>query len=157
MNEENEHLTREKYEELRKELQELKSVRRREVAEGLEYAKSLGDLSENAEYHEARETQARLEDRIAKLEAVLKSAVVIEPRQGGKINVGSVVTLEKHAGGAVSTHKYKMVGSEEADVAQGKISIYSPLGAGMVEKSEGEKFSVNTPKGKIDYQIIKVE
>src|SRR5438309_947573 len=93
--EEHEYLTKEKYEEFTKELSELKGKRRKEVAENLEYAKSLGDLSENAEYHEARDVQATIEDRIAKLEELLKTATIISEHETSAVNVGSIVTVEK--------------------------------------------------------------
>src|SRR3989344_1971245 len=103
------YLTQEKFEELKKELEQLKSVRRREVAEHLEYAKSLGDLAENAEYHEAREEQANVEDRIKKLEAILVSAVIMELRHTEVVDIGSTVSLKKAGGGTEAT--YKIVGS----------------------------------------------
>jgi transcription elongation factor GreA len=152
-----EYLTKEKFDELEKELQVLKTDRRKEVAENLEYAKSLGDLSENAEYHEARETQANLEDRISKLEAILKSAVIVAPYQGERVGIGSTVKLEKGGGREVSTITYKVVGSEEADISQNKISIHSPLGAAMINKKKGDSFSVNTPGGAVSYAIVSVE
>src|SRR3990167_4585339 len=91
-----EFLTQEKYNEFKEELENLKTTRRKEVAEQLEYAKSLGDLSENAEYHEARDTQANIEDRIAKLESIIKTAVIVPPSHDTTtVTVGSVVTIEK--------------------------------------------------------------
>src|ERR1035437_5073135 len=93
---EKEYLTKEKFDEFKKELNELKNVRRKEVAESLEYSKALGDLSENAEYHEARDMQATIEDRIAKLEDLLKNAVIIsDHNHAGTVGVGSTVTVEK--------------------------------------------------------------
>ena len=90
-----EYLTREKFDEFTKELAKLKGIKRKEVAESLEYAKSLGDLSENAEYHEARDAQATIEDRIAKLEELLKTATVISSHETSAVNIGSIVTVEK--------------------------------------------------------------
>ena len=115
-----EYLTKEKFEELKKELEELTTVRRKQVAENLEYAKELGDLSENAEYHEAREEQAMIEDRIAKLEEILKSAEIMAMHHTEAVNVGSTAVLEKTGNG--TPLKFKIVGSEEADISQGRLS-----------------------------------
>lgn len=155
MNDQNEYLTEEKFAELTKELEELKTAKRREVAENLEYAKSLGDLSENAEYHEARERQANIEDRIAKLEAMLKSAVIVSPPHGETVGVGSTVELEKRKD--ASRKRYKIVGSEESDVAKGKLSIHSPIGAAIMGKRRGESVKAETPGGTVEYRIIIIE
>src|SRR5258708_4252930 len=127
---EKEYLTKEKFQELSEELEHLKKVRRKEVAENLEFAKSLGDLSENAEYQEARETQASIEERIGKLELILKSAEIIAPHHSVIIDVGSTVTVQKE--GEKENHVYKLVGSEEANMEEGKISFRSPLGQAMM-------------------------
>src|SRR5438105_12462404 len=108
---EGEYLTKEKFEELTKELEYLKGQKRKEVAESLEYAKGLGDLSENAEYHEARETQANIEDRIAKLESILKTAVIMTDKHGSTVSVGSTIVVQKEKDHSKST--YILVGSEE--------------------------------------------
>lgn len=150
-----EYLTQEKYNELAKELTHLKTVRRKEVAENLEYAKSLGDLSENAEYQEARETQANIEDRINKLEMMLKSAVIMKLQHTETVGIGSTVTLVK-AGGKDKV-SYKIVGSEEADLAHGKLSINSPLGTAMLGKKNGESFTAKTPGGEVAYAVVDIE
>ena len=155
MDEKTEYLTKEKFDELSKELQELKTVKRKQVAESLEYAKSLGDLSENAEYHEARETQANIEDRITKLETMLKSAVIISLHHSEVVGIGSSVKLEKLPDR--SKTKYKIVGSEEANLAEAKLSIHSPLGSAMVGKRKGNEFKVPTPKGVVEYKIVDIE
>ena len=155
MDEKTEYLTKEKFDELSKELQELKTAKRKQVAENLEYAKSLGDLSENAEYHEARELQANTEDRIAKLESMLKSAVIISLHHSEVVGIGSIVKLEKLKDG--SKMKYKIVGSEEANLADAKLSIHSPLGSAMVGKKKGDEFKVTTPGGVVEYKIIEIE
>ncbi|MDO8483057.1 MAG: transcription elongation factor GreA [bacterium] len=155
MDEKNEYLTKEKFDELSKELQELKTTKRKQVAESLEYAKSLGDLSENAEYHEARELQANTEDRIAKLETMLKSAVIISHHHSEAVAIGSVVKLEKITDD--TKVKYKIVGSEEANLADGKLSIHSPLGSAMVGKKKGDQFKVTTPGGVVEYKITEIE
>jgi transcription elongation factor GreA len=150
-----EYLTKEKFDELSKELEYLRTTKRREVAENLEYAKSLGDLSENAEYQEARETQANVEDRIAKLETMLKSAVIMSLKHSDVIGIGSTVVLEKSKD--KNRVSYKIVGSEEADLSQGKLSIHSPLGEAMIGKKEGELFSVTTPGGLAEYKVVGIE
>jgi len=149
-----EYLTQEKYDELEKELEYLKTVKRKEVAEHLEYAKSLGDLSENAEYHEAREEQANVEDRIGKLEAMLKSAVIMELHHSEAVDIGSTATLQKE--GAKDTVTYKIVGSEEADLTKGKLSINSPLGQALIRKKKGERLTAKTPGGNVTYTVVHI-
>ena len=149
------YLTKEKFQELEKELGHLKTVKRKEVAEALEYAKSLGDLSENQEYQEARDSQAILEDRINRLEIILKSAKIVSARSTNIVSVGSVVTLEKESD--KSRKSYTMVGSEEADAARGKISMRSPLGLAAMGKSKGEIFSFEVSGGIMSYKIIDIK
>ena len=157
------YLTKEKFRELEKELGHLKTVKRKEVAEALEYAKSLGDLSENQEYQEARDSQAILEDRINRLEVILKSAKIVSTPSTSLVMVGSVVTLEKmddpliKLGASKSRRSFSMVGSEEADAANGKISVHSPLGLAATGKSKGEAFSFETPSGIMSYKIIDIK
>ncbi len=149
---EHEYLTKEKYEEFKKELEHLKGTRRKEVAESLEYAKSLGDLSENAEYHEARDVQATIEDRIQKLENLLKTAKIVDGHATNSVNIGSVVTVEKDN----KKTTYTIVGSEEADVVSGKISIRSPFGQAILGKKKGETFSFAAPNGNVSYTIVEI-
>ena len=150
-----EYLTQEKYSELVKELDNLKTVRRKDVAESLEYAKSLGDLSENAEYQEAREMQANIEDRIKKLEAMLQSAVIMKMHHTEAVAIGSTVSLLRD--GTKENVTYKIVGSEEADLAKHKLSINSPLGHALVGKRDGETLTAKTPGGDVNYQVIHIE
>lgn len=150
-----EYLTKAKYEELKAELDDLKKTKRREIAESLEYAKSMGDLAENAEYHEAREMQAKLEERIAKLEVILQHAAILPAHHGGKVSIGAKVVVEKESDKSRKT--YQIVGSEESDIASGKISHHSPLGLALEGKSKGDKFDLKTPTGKISYVIVQVE
>lgn len=150
-----EYLTKEKFAELKKELELLRTVRRKEVAENLEYAKALGDLSENAEYHEAREEQAEIEDRILHLEEIMKTAVIIELHHTEKIGIGSVVTVENQSTG--KKQKLKIVGSEEANLAEDKISLRSPMGVAMLEKKKGDVFKVKTPKGEASWKVVGIE
>jgi len=150
-----EYLTKEKFEELEKELSLLKTTKRKEIAEALEYAKSLGDLSENQEYHEARDAQSVLEDRINRIEEVLKSAVIVSAQHTNTVSVGSVISIEKVGGGSSKT--YTMVGSEEADASLGKISVRSPLGTAAIGKKKGDTFSFETPSGTMSYKIIEIK
>lgn len=149
-----EYLTQERYNELVAELDTLKKIKRKEVAEDLEYAKSLGDLSENAEYHEARETQASIEDRIAKLENIISHAEIMSLRHTDAVGIGSTVTVQKE--GDKKTVKFEVVGSEETDISQGKISLHSPIGEAMVGKRKGDVFSFLSPKGKMSYKVIDI-
>lgn len=154
MDNEKTYLSKEKFKELESELDNLKTVRRKEIAEKLEYAKSLGDLSENAEYQEARESQAGLEERIANINAILKVAVIVSGKKGDSVDIGSKVTIKKK--GAHSTTTYEVVGSEETDVANMKISNNSPLGEAMIGKKKGDAFTFDTPSGEMSYTIVKI-
>jgi len=149
------YLTNEKFAELEKELEHLKTDRRKEVAEQLEYAKRLGDLSENAEYHQAREEQAVVEDRISRLESLLKNAVIAKKGGSDVLTVGSTVRLVK--GGENKSYVYTIVGSEEADMAQGKVSNMSPLGSALLGHKEGDTVRVTTPKGVVTYEVSSVK
>ncbi len=155
MSEARQYLTNEKLQEFKKELEYLRTDKRKEVAENLDYAKKLGDLSENAEYHEARQEQAEVEDRINHLENLLKTAVIIDDQHGDTVNVGSTVKVKRE--GESEVRIYKIVGSEEADMAHGKVSNLSPLGAALLGKKKGAQFAVATPKGKISYTLISIE
>ncbi len=154
-----EYLTQEKYDEFTKELAHLKGTRRKEIAESLEYAKALGDLSENAEYHEARDMQATIEDRIMHLESLLKNAsIVSENQKHTVVNIGSVVTVEKSgAAGASKTTTYTIVGSEESNVAAQKISIKSPFGQAIIGKKKGDTFSFTAPNGQLTYTLTDIK
>lgn len=154
MEDQKQYVSKEKLEELKTELDRLKNVDRREVAEHLEYAKSLGDLSENAEYHEAREQQADIEDRIQQIEDVLKNAVLINVKDVQSIQVGSRVVVKKEGG---KEEEYTIVGSEETDVLHGKISYVSPIGSCLLGKKKGDKITVATPRGEIKYSIIDIK
>lgn len=155
MNEPKQYLTKEKYVDFKQELETLRTTRRREVAESLEYAKKLGDLSENAEYQEAREAQAEVEDRINHIEQVLKTAEILDDKHGDIATIGSTVKVQKEGEDAIRT--YKIVGSEEADMAQGKVSNLSPIGSALIGKKKSEKFKFKTPKGDAAYTLISIE
>jgi transcription elongation factor GreA len=154
MNENKEYLTKEKYVELTEELRVLTHERRKEVAEHLEYAKSLGDLSENAEYHEARDEQAKIEARIAQLEHLLKHAEIMKHTKGDVVTAGATIIIQK---GGEEIKTYELVGSEEADMSAGRLSYGSPLGAAVMGKKKGDTFTFNTPKGEVAYKIVDVK
>jgi len=149
-------LTSEKFEELKKELEHLKTVRRKEVAESLEYARSLGDLSENAEYQEARDMQAAIEERIAYLEKTIKEAKIVgNEKKGGAVGLGSVVTIQKDKD--KDSRTYTIVGSDEANIHEHKLSYLSPLGEALMGKTKSDEFTFDTPAGKQKYKVLKVE
>jgi transcription elongation factor GreA len=155
MNDETNYLSKEKFDELTTELEHLKTVRRREIAEQLEYARSLGDLSENAEYEEARNLQAATEDRIRVIEENLSHARIIEHSKGSTVSLGSIVTIQKQ--GEKEEHTYQIVGSAEANMQEHKISHLSPLGSSLMEKKKGDLFSFDTPKGAQKYKIVGIK
>lgn len=148
-------ITKENKEALEKELKELAGPKRREIIAAVEYAKSLGDLSENAEYHAAREAQGKLEDRIQQIEHTLKYGEVVEKSSDGSITVGSTVVIQKV--GEANTRTFQIVGSEETDMLSGKISYKSPIGQALHGKKKGNLVVVATPKGNTEYEIISVQ
>jgi transcription elongation factor GreA len=154
MNQSGDYITAEKKEALLAELKNLKGPERKEILKTLEYAKSLGDLSENAEYHQAREDQGKLEERILKIEKILQSSQVVKGGGGDTIEVGSKVVVQKK--GSDEQKNYVIVGSEEADMAKGNISNRSPFGKALFGKKKGDSVSFKTPKGDVDYKIINV-
>lgn len=152
-----EYLTPEKKIELENELNHLKTVRRKEIADALEYAKSLGDLSENAEYHQAREDQANCEDRIGHVEQILKNAVIMDKHHAGTVEVGATVVVTKKGDKGDKEEKtFTLVGSEEANSLEGKISNESPLGQALLGKKAGDTATVSAPKGEMVYTIKKI-
>ena len=156
MNDTQAFLTPEKFDELKKELEHLKTVRRKEIAESLEYARSLGDLSENAEYQEARDMQAAIEERIGYLEKTIKEAkIVAHEKRGDVVGLGSVVTIRKEK--EKNDRQYTIVGSDEADIHQRKLSYLSPLGEALMGKTKGDSFTFNSPSGEQVYKVLKVE
>jgi transcription elongation factor GreA len=136
---------------LNEELRVLKVVRRREVANKIEHAKELGDLRENAEYSEAKDEQAFIEGRILELEALLNSATVVE-RTGGKDRVGIGSSVSVRIG--ERERSFEIVGANEADPTDGKISNESPLGRALLGRSIGDDVEIQAPKGEITYTII---
>ena len=116
----------------------------------------MGDLSENAEYQEARDMQAAIEERISHLEKEIKEAkIVAHDKKGDIVGLGSEVTIQKD--GESKNHTYIIVGSEEANIHEHKLSYLSPLGEALMGKSKGDEFDFDTPSGKQKYKVLKVE
>jgi len=148
-------VSQEKFDEMIKELEHLKTVRRTEIAKNLEYARSLGDLSENAEYQEARDLQAATEERIKKLEELVKNTKILtDGKKKTEVSFSSKVSIKKE--GSTEVHEYTIVGSEEADMRVKKLSHVSPLGSALMGKKKGDIFTFETPMGKQTYTIEKV-
>ena len=151
-------MTLEGSERLREELTHLKSVLRPQIIKAIATAREHGDLKENAEYHAAKEQQSFAEGRIKEIEGKLSDAQIIDVtkiKHTGKVIFGSTVTLVEVESGAEK--RYKIVGEDEADLKQNKISVMSPIARALVGKSEGDTVVVNAPNGSIEYEIDKVE
>ncbi len=148
------YITKEKRKELELELEDLEGSKRKEILASLHYAKSLGGLSENAEYHQAREDQGKLEERIAKIKQILKFSQTVQSGGGDTLEIGSRVTVQKE--GTKEEKVYIIVGSEEADMTKGKISNKSPFGQALFGKKKGDTVSFQTPNGLVNYKIISV-
>jgi transcription elongation factor GreA len=149
-------ITAEGLEEIKKELEELKLVKRKEISEKIKTALAFGDISENSEYDEAKNEQAHVEKRIAKIELMIKNAKIIkESKQKGVVNVGSKVTIKDIEFNEVMD--YIIVGSAEADPFKGKISNVSPLGMSLLGKKSGQIIEITSPMGDvIQYEILTV-
>ena len=154
------YLTKESLEKFKKELDYLKTEKRKEIAEKIKVAISFGDLSENAAYHQAKEEQSFLEGRILEMEDLVKNAEIIEKnRHTGWVQVGSVVFLHNLAGKKglfKKPEKFEIVGAVEADPLSGKISSESPIGKALMNKPKGAIVEIETPLGKVKYKIAKI-
>ena len=147
------YLTKDGLEKLKSELKELKTVKRKEIAGRIQDAKELGDLSENAEYAEAKDQQAFTEGRIVELENTIKNAQVIsEENTGGIVHIGSTMKLSS----AMGDKQYTIVGSNEANPPQGLISNESPLGQAFIGRKVGDTVEIKVPKGTVQYKILSV-
>ncbi len=138
---------------LKEELKRLKNVERPKIVKEIAEARSHGDLSENAEYHAAKEKQSHVEGRIAQVEHWIASAEVIDlsKHQGDRVVFGATVTLEEVESGDPVT--YRIVGELEADLKQGRISVTSPIARALIGRSEGDTVKVRTPGGEKEYEI----
>ena len=141
---------------LEDELQELRVVKRKEVAQKIKEAREQGDLSENAEYDAAKDEQKDIEARIEELEAILKNVEVVysDEVDKEKVNVGCIVTVKDVANGNVQT--FKLVGSTETDVLNNKISNESPVGAALMGAKAGETVTVEAPNGSFQFEILEI-
>ena len=150
-------LSAKRAEELKEELKYLKTEREKEVAELIKEARSFGDLSENSEYDEAKNEQGKLYSRIAELDEILSNYTIIEEQEISHdiVHVGSTVTVKDLEFDEVET--YAIVGSQEADPMNGRISEESPFGKALLAQRSGETVVVEAPEGNIRYQILKIE
>ena len=148
-------LTRAGFDKIDAELKHLKSVERQAIIQAIAEARALGDLSENAEYHSAKEKQSFIEGRIKELEGVLSLAEVIDPTKlSGTIKFGATVELVDED--TDEERKYPIVGEYEADLENGKLNIKSPLARALIGKDEGDSVEVRTPGGDRSYEILSV-
>ncbi|MBM3257808.1 MAG: transcription elongation factor GreA [Candidatus Nealsonbacteria bacterium] len=138
---------------LKKELEYLEKVKRKEVAEKLRQAVSQGDLSENAGYDTARDEQEFIERRVKELKSIINQVKIISKEKTNKVQIGSFVSLKSKEG----KEEFQIVGSEEADVLNNRISFLSPLGEAILNKQEGETVKINTPGGEKEYKVIKIK
>jgi transcription elongation factor GreA len=150
-------MTIEGFKQLEAELHRLKVEERPRIIQQISEARDHGDLSENAEYHAAKDAQGLNEAKVAELEDKLSRAEVIDPAKltGSTVKFGATVTLEDEDSG--DKVKYKIVGEHEAAVREGKISITSPIARALIGKSKGDSAEVTTPRGTRSYEILKVE
>lgn len=153
------YVTEEGLKALEEELDHLKSVKRKEIAEKIKVALSFGDLSENSEYDEAKNDQAMLEARIADVEVMLKNATLIDESEltNEKVHVGSKIEVSiTSADGKKSKREFKIVGSNEANPRNGKISDESAVGKALIGRKSGQSVKVETPKGTAKYKVVSI-
>ena len=146
-------LTPEGLAKLKEELEDLKTNKRKEIMERIKNAKEYGDLSENAEYHDAKEVQSFIQGLIAELEYIIKTALVQEKGGGDKVGLGSQVKVEKEG----QSLEFIVVGSTEADPINRRISVDSPLGQAFINRKVGEVFEVQLPAGVAIYKILEIK
>lgn len=147
-------LTKEGLDKLQRELEELRTVKRNEIAERIKYAMEFGDIAENSEYENVKNDQGMLEGRILTLEKMVRNAVIIEEHHaGGVVQAGSAVTVKDDGG----KETYTIVGPAEVDVATGRISMESPVGKALIGRKVGDKVAVETPAGSRVLTIVSVK
>lgn len=147
------YLTQEGWDKIKKELDHLKNVKRKEVSEKIRHTASQGDLKENAGYEAAKEEQGFVEGKIKELSQIIAQAKIIKEKDSAKVQLGSWVTVESSAG----RDKFQIVGPEEADISQNRISFKSPLGEALLGKEKEEKIIIETPGGKKEYNLLKID
>ena len=146
-------MTQEKLDELNKEYTTLKKEKTQELANRIDEARQMGDLSENAEYHAAREEMGWVKGRIIELEQIIEQAKVIEKGSGNKVQLGSTIVVKVNG----NEFEYTIVGAQEADPLSGKISNESPLGNAFLGKKKKDVVSVEVPAGILEYTILKIK
>lgn len=147
------YMSQARLDELKQELHDRKTTVRKEVAASLEYAKSLGDLSENFEYHDAKDRQSDNEKRVIELEGLIENAVVISKQSGtGTVNLGVTFVAEREG----KETEYQIVGSNEANPMERKISNESPMGQAFIGAKVGQEVSVQTPSGAVTYRVVSI-
>lgn len=151
-----EHLTKEGFEKLKRELEILKTEKRKEISEKIKVARSFGDLSENSEYEEAKNEQAIVEARIVKIESMLKNVKIIDQSEvsADVISVGSTVKIKNVNNGKVNV--YKIVGTSESNPRKGRISDISPVGKSLLGHRVSENVMVKSPMGLIEYRVLEI-
>jgi len=151
------YLTKAGYEKMIQELDHLKNVERRKISQAIGEARLQGDLSENAEYDAAKDAQAHCEARIAELESKLANVRIIESQNipADKVYIGAIVTLRDME--TQEELQYMMVSPEEANYEENKLSIFSPIGKGLLGKAPGEELDIQVPAGTLRYKILKIE
>ena len=149
-------MSRERLEELTKELEYLQTVRTKEVAEQIKEARSFGDLSENSEYDEAKTEQGKVYSRIAEVQDLVEKAEIVEKAESaGKVALGSKVVVRDLEDDYTET--YEIVGSQEADPRTGRISNDSPFGRALIDHRPGDKVDVEAPMGMLHFEIVSIE
>ena len=149
------YITAEGKAELERELEELKTIRRPELALKLKEAVAMGDLKENADYHDTKEQMGMAEGRILHIESILRNAVIIEKTNGDFVNIGNTVTIRED--GMDEDETYTIVGAAEANPTEGRISQKSPIGSALLGHKKGDKVRVETPNGEIIFKIRKIK
>lgn len=147
------YLTPEGLEKLKKELEYLQNIKRKDISENIRHTASQGDLKENAGYDAAKDEQGFVEGRIKELGEIIGQAEVIEKKESNKVQIGSFVFLSSGEG----EEKFQIVGPEEADILGNKISFESPLGEALLGKKKGDIVKVNAPGGKKEYKIVEID
>jgi len=154
MTQQPQYLTPEGEAKLRAELAELTGPKRDELAKRLRSAIQMGDLSENADYHKAKEDQSFLEGRIQEIEAILRTATIVEKKRSGVVGVGAKVTIQEEG---MDPETFYLVGAKEADPRNGKISNESPYGRALMDHKVGDIVEAETPGGKVKLKIVKID
>lgn len=147
------YLTKEALDGLKKELDYLENVKKKEISERIKYTASFGDLRENSAYQEAKEAQGFLQGKILELKEIVAKAQVLDKKENGKVELGAIVEIESGS----EKEKFQIVEPEEANILNGKISYRSPIGEALLNKIKGDKVKIKTPGGDAEYKILNIE